>query len=58
VSALPGGSAAKLALRYEDWGTLLRMADVSAGRASRIRLEPPAGEGRGIEFWIDELGIR
>src|SRR5258708_14477189 len=34
------------------------MADVLAGKAARIRLEPPAAEGQGIEFWIDEPGIR
>jgi hypothetical protein len=44
VSALPGGAAAKLGDRYEGWWTLLRVADVLQGKASRIRLEPPLAE--------------
>jgi hypothetical protein len=54
MSALPGGSAAKLGDRYEDWWTLCRIADVLRGDAARIRLEPPATEGIGIEFWVED----
>lgn len=58
LSALPGGPADKLGNRYEDWWTLMRVADVLRGRATRIRLEPPGEAGAGAEFWIDEPGRR
>lgn len=58
MPALPGGSADKLGNQYEAWWTLLRIGDLLTGRAARIRLEPPAPEGTGVEFWIDEQGTR
>lgn len=58
MSSLPGGAASKLGDRYEGWWTLVRLADVLKGKASTLRLEPPALEGAGIEFWIDEAGVR
>src|SRR5712691_9249246 len=58
MSALPGGSADKLGNEYEAWWTLLRVGDVLAGRASRIRVEPPGPAGKGVEFWADEGGRR
>jgi len=58
VSALPGGSAAKLGDRYEDWWTLCRIGDVLQGQAARIRLEPPGAEGVGIEFWVEDATTR
>ena len=58
MSALSGGAAPKLADRYEAWWTLLRVADVLNGKADRLRLEPPAAAGAGIEFWVDEAGVR
>jgi hypothetical protein len=56
--ALLGGAATKSGIQYEDWWTLLRVADVLTGRATRIRLEPPGASGAGIEFWVDEPGTR
>lgn len=58
MSALPGGSAAKLGDRYEDWWTLYRIGDVLRGDAARIRLEPPGAEGSGIEFWVEDATAR
>lgn len=58
MSSLPGGAASKLGDRYEGWWTLIRVADVLKGQAIRLRLEPPVAEGAGIEFWIDETGVR
>ncbi|MEU7779116.1 hypothetical protein [Micromonospora parva] len=58
MSSLPGGAASKLGDRYEGWWTLVRLADVLKGRATKLRLEPPAAGGTGIEFWIDEPGVR
>lgn len=58
VSSLPGGAASKLGDRYEGWWTLLRLADVLKGKAATLRLEPPAAEGTGIEFWVDEAEMR
>lgn len=58
MSALPGGAADKLGGRYEDWWTLLRVADLLQGRASCLRMEPPGAGGIGIEFWVDEPGRR
>jgi len=58
VSSLPGGASSKLGDRYEGWWTLVRVADVLKGRATKLRLEPPAAEGAGIEFWVDEPGVR
>ncbi|WP_431924208.1 hypothetical protein [Micromonospora wenchangensis] len=28
------------------------------GHAAKLRLEPPAAAGAGIEFWVDEAGVR
>lgn len=58
MSGLPGGSADKLGNRYEAWWTIYRIADLLTGHASRMRLEPPGRAGRGIEFWIEEQGVR
>jgi hypothetical protein len=58
VSSLPGGAASKLGDRYEGWWTLFRVADVLKGQATKLRLEPPAAGGAGIEFWMDEAGVR
>jgi hypothetical protein len=58
VSSLPGGAASKLGDRYEGWWTLLRVADVLKGQATTLRLEPPVAGGVGIEFWVDEAGVR
>jgi hypothetical protein len=58
MAALPGGAADKLGNRYEAWWTLYRVADVLRGRASRMRLEPPAVEGEGVEFWVDQVDGR
>ena len=57
-SSVPGGAAAKLGDRYEGWWTLLRLADLLKGPATRLRLEPLAADGLGIEFWVDEPGTR
>ena len=54
MAAFRGGGAAKLGFRYEDWWTLLRVADLLRGDAVRLRLEPPGAEGEGVEFWVDE----
>lgn len=58
MSALPGGAASKLGDRYEGWWTLVRIADLLKGHATKLRLEPPAAAGVGIEFWVDEAGVR
>jgi hypothetical protein len=49
---LPGGSAGKAGVHYEDKWTAHCALDVLRGRASSIRIEPPGHEGDGIEFWI------
>ena len=58
MTALPGGAADKLGNRYETWWTLIRLADVLDGKASRMRLEPPGTAGEGVEFWVDEADLR
>jgi hypothetical protein len=56
MTSLPGGAADKAGNSYEQLWTVLRVADVLSGEASRIRLEPPGDDGVGIEFEIDTLG--
>ena len=56
MTALPGGAADKAGNAYEAMWTALRVADLLHGEASRIRLEPPGGNGVGIEFEIDVAG--
>ncbi len=58
MSALPGGAADKLGGRFEDWWTLIRVADLLRGAATVLRLEPPGVEGAGVEFWVDEQSGR
>jgi hypothetical protein len=58
LSSLPGGAADKNGNRYERWWTLLRLADVLSGKAECMRLEPPGTGGAGIEFWVEEAGVR
>jgi hypothetical protein len=47
---LSGGAADKLGNRYELLWTVQCMAQVLAGEADAIRLEPPGEEGKGVEF--------
>jgi hypothetical protein len=49
---LKGGASDKFGIRYEGRWTVFNMADVVDERASAIRLEPPAGEDEGAEFWV------
>lgn len=58
MSALPGGAADKLGNQFENWWTINRVSSLLRGEASSMRLEPPGDEGEGIEFWIDEGGVR
>ncbi|MFJ2620155.1 AAA family ATPase [Glutamicibacter sp. NPDC087344] len=58
MSALPGGAADKLGNQFETWWTINRISSLLRGEASSMRLEPPGDEGEGIEFWIDEGGVR
>lgn len=58
MSALPGGAADKLGNQFETWWTINRISALLRGEASRMRLEPPGDEGEGIEFWIEEDGVR
>jgi hypothetical protein len=58
VSSLPGGAASKLGDRYKGWWTLLQLADVLKDKAATLCLKPPAAEGTGIEFWVDEAEMR
>jgi hypothetical protein len=58
VSALPGGAADKLGNQFETWWTINRVSSLLRGEASRMRLEPPGDEGEGIEFWVEEGGVR
>jgi hypothetical protein len=53
---LPGGAADKVGNRYELLWTIRCMAQVLAGEAETIRLEPPGEEGRGIEFILTKDG--
>lgn len=58
MTALPGGAADKLGNQFETWWTLNRLESLLRGNASRMRIEPPGDEGEGIEFWIEENGVR
>jgi hypothetical protein len=49
---LKGGASDKFGIRYEGRWTVFNMADVMDERASAIRLEPPAVEDEGAEFWV------
>lgn len=49
---LPGGASDKFGIRYEGRWTVFNMADVMDERSSAIRLEPPAAEDEGAEFWV------
>lgn len=57
TEALPGGAAAKAAIRYEHLWTVLRIAKMLEGKISRIRLEPPGVAGTGVELELDAGGI-
>src|SRR5689334_13100442 len=47
---MSGGDADKEGNRYEMWWAVLAMVRLLDGTASAVRIEPPGGEGRGIEF--------
>ena len=49
---LKGGASDKFGIRYEGRWTVFNMADVVDERANAIRLEPPAVEDEGAEFWV------
>ena len=49
---LKGGASDKFGIRYEGRWTVFNMADVMDERADTIRLEPPAVEDEGAEFWV------
>jgi hypothetical protein len=49
---LKGAASDKFGIRYEGRWTVFNMADVMDERASAIRLEPPAVEDEGAEFWV------
>ena len=53
---LPGGSAGKVGVHYEDKWTAHCAFEVLRERASAIRIEPPGPDGDGIEFWLHRLG--
>src|SRR3954454_6228912 len=55
---LPGGETDKLGNSYELNWTVRCLADVLAGNADAIRLEPPGVEGQGVEFWVFARGIK
>lgn len=46
------GASDKFGIRYEGRWTVFNMADVMDERADTIRLEPPAVEDEGAEFWV------
>src|SRR3954470_14428909 len=54
MTSMPGGSADKAGNQYEHLWTVLRIADLLTGAATRLRLEPPGAAGQGIEFEIDQ----
>jgi hypothetical protein len=49
---LPGGASDKAGNRYEAYWTIYRLLDVLDEKYDSIRLEPPASEDHGFEFWI------
>lgn len=53
-----GGASDKLGNSYEAYWTVKCMAQVLAGQAQAIRLEPPGEEGEGVEFWLQKDGVR
>src|SRR3989338_7603163 len=55
---LPGGTSAKVGLRYEAAWTVFCMAEILAERADAIRVEPPGHEGEGVEFWLQRGDAR
>lgn len=54
---MSGGAAAKAGNHYEELWVVLRVSEMLEGKVSRIRLEPPAEAGTGIEFEIDIEGV-
>ena len=57
TEALPGGPAAKVALRYEHYWTVFRISQMLDGEVNRIRLEPPGTAGVGVELVLDMGGV-
>lgn len=56
MTAIAGGAADKTGNLYEHLWTVLRVADLLHGEATRLRLEPPGERGTGIEFEVDAAG--
>ena len=54
---MSGGAAAKAGDHYEELWVVLRVSEMLEGKVSRIRLEPPAEAGTGIEFEVDIEGV-
>ena len=57
MTAMSGGAAAKAGDHYEELWVVLRVAEMLEGKVSRIRLEPPAEAGTGIELELDINGV-
>jgi hypothetical protein len=51
---IPGGTAGKYGLRYEDRWTAHCAMKVLAEEASAIHLEPPGGDAEGFEFLLEK----
>jgi hypothetical protein len=49
---LAGGASDKLGNSYELSWTAYCLAEILAGEADAIRLEPPGDEGKSVEFWF------
>lgn len=50
--ASSGGMFDKIGNRYEASWTVRCLLDILMGEASKMRLEPPANEATGVEFWL------
>ena len=55
---LAGGASEKFGNRYEGRWTVACLLDVMDEKAESIRLEPPAPEEQGFEFWTTKQGVR
>jgi len=55
---LASGASDKLGNSYELSWTAYCIADILAGDADSIRLEPPGDEGKGVEFWLLKAGLK
>ena len=55
---LTGGASEKFGNRYEGRWTVACLLDVMDEKAESIRLEPPAPEEQGFEFWTTKQGVR